>query len=596
MRHLSGKPLSHSLAHLAGAALLSATALTAAAHAQSQTPDFGPNVYIMTPSMTSSQIEATLSSLANEAQFSSNRYAVLFQPGAYAIQSPIGYYESVAGLGLNPSQVTINGFITPNFGTTTQYYPGTNLTDTFWRSMENLTVNPVTDSAQNAPTNTLQWGVSQGAPLRRLQINGGLELTDSYCGNSSGGFIGDSVVTGNVNACSQQQWYTRNSNVGSFQTNVWNFVFSGVTGTLPTIYPPNTILATTPVVREKPFLYVDSTGKYNVFAPGLKTSSSGNDFTTPTTPGRSLPIANFFIAQPTMSAKTINKALAAGQNLILTPGIYQLDQSLKVNNPDTVILGLGYATLIPANGNDAIDVADVNGVQIAGLLVDAGPENSTALIKMGPSTLPIDAMSHSADPSTLSDVFFRVGGANAGSANISLEINSSDVILDDIWAWRADHGAGVGWTANTAAHGLVVNGNNVTALGLAVEHYQQEQVLWKGNNGETIFYQSELPYDPPSQAAWTDGIFNGYPSYAVANGVKTHQAYGLGIYSYFNQGINIIEDNAITVPFKQGIKVVDAGTVFLNGSGQITHVINDVGATVSSSYADQVSPVPLYPN
>ena len=546
--------------------------------------------------MTSSAIEATLSSLANESQFSSNRYAVLFQPGTYAIQSPIGYYESVAGLGLNPGQVTINGFITPNFGTTAQYDPGTNLTDTFWRSMENMTIDPVQNTAQNAGPNTLQWGVSQGAPLRRLQINGALELTDSYCGNSSGGFMADTVVTGNVNACSQQQWYTRNSNVGSYSDYVWNFVFSGVNGTLPTSgYPPNTILATTPVEREKPFLYVDSKGNYNVFAPSLLKNTAGPSWTG-ATPGRSIPIAKFFIAQPTMSARTINKALSEGQNLILTPGIYQLDQPLKINNPDTVVLGLGYATFVPANGNDAIDVADVSGVQIAGLIVDAGPENSTALIKMGPSTLPIDAMSHSTDPSTLSDVFFRVGGATAGSANISLEINSSDVILDDIWAWRADHGAGVGWTANTAAHGLVVNGDNVTATGLAVEHYQQEQVLWKGNNGETIFYQSELPYDPPSQAAWTDGNFNGYPSYVVTNGVKTHQAYGLGIYSYFNQGINIVEDNAITVPFKQGIKIVDAGTVFLNGSGQIMHVINDVGATVSSSYADQVSPVPLYPN
>lgn len=522
MRYPTGKPLSLNLALTAGAAFFSAHALTALA----QTPDFGPNVYIMTPAMTSSQIETTLSSLANEAQFSSNRYAVLFQPGTYAIQSPIGYYESVAGLGLSPSQVTITGFITPNFGTTTQYFPGTNLTDTFWRSMENLTVNPVTDSAQNAPANTLQWGVSQGAPLRRLQINGGLELTDSYCGNSSGGFIADTVVTGNVNGCSQQQWYTRDSNVGSFTANVWNFVYSGVNGTLPTTYPPNTILPTTPVKREKPFLYVDSNGKYNVFAPGVLRNTAGPTWTVPTTLGRSIPIADFFVAQPTMSAKTINKALAAGQSLILTPGIYQLDQSLKVNNPDTVILGLGYATLIPANGNAAIQVADVSGVQIAGLIVDAGPENSNVLVQMGPSTLPIDALSHSTDPSTLSDVFFRIGGANAGSANISLQINSSDVILDDIWAWRADHGAGVGWTANTAAHGLVVNGDNVTALGLAVEHYQQEQVLWKGNNGETIFYQSELPYDPPSQAAWMDGIFQGYPSYVVTNGVKTHQAYG----------------------------------------------------------------------
>lgn len=59
---------------------------------------------------------------------------------------------------------------------------------------------------------------------------------------------------------------------------------------------------------------------------------------------------------------------------------------------------------------------------------------------------------------------------------------------------------------------------------------------------QTIFYQSELPYDPPGQAAWMDGTANGYPSYVVSNAVSTHQAYGLGISSFFNQGVNIIED------------------------------------------------------
>ena len=49
-----------------------------------------------------------------------------------------------------------------------------------------------------------------------------------------------------------------------------------------------------------------------------------------------------------------------------------------------------------------------------------------------------------------------------------------NVILDDIWAWRADHGnAGtVGWDINTAKNGVIVNGDNVTATGFFVEHYQ----------------------------------------------------------------------------------------------------------------------------
>ena len=126
------------------------------------------------------------------------------------------------------------------------------------------------------------------------------------------------------------------------------------------------------------------------------------------------------------------------------------------------------------------------------------------------------------------------------------------MILDNIWAWRADHGNGVGWTLNTADHGVVVNGDRVLATGLAVEHYQKQQVLWNGNHGETIFYQSELPYDPPSQAAWMDGTANGYPSYVVTGNVNTHQIFGSGIYSFFNQGVPIVEDNAMTVPAGSG--------------------------------------------
>ncbi len=600
MRNPFGTSVSATLARLAGCLLVGATAAAAApsALAQSTAPDFGPNVFIMDPSMTSASIQGTLSSLANEGQFSSNRYAILFKPGTYNIQSPIGYYESVAGLGATPGAVTINGFITPNFGTTAQYFPGTNLTDTFWRSMENLTVNPVTDSAQNAPANTLQWGVSQAAPLRRLQINGGLELTDSYCGNSSGGFIADTVVTGNVNACSQQQWFFRNSAASSFSVYVWNFVFAGVTGTpAPSSTGTlKTVLPTTPITREKPFLYVDGSGNYNVFAPSVQHRSTGASWANGSTPGRSIPIANFFIAQPTMSAATINRALGSGKNLILTPGIYNLDQPLHVLNPDTVVLGLGYATLVPTNGNLAIDAADVGGLQIAGLIIDAGPTNSPVLVRMGQGFLPVGGFApHQDDPSTLSDITLRVGGATEGKATTSLEVNSADVVLDNIWAWRADHGAGAGWTSNTAAHGLIVNGDRVTALGLAVEHYQQEQVLWRGNAGQTIFYQSELPYDPPSQAAWMDGTANGYPSYVVANRVIKHAAYGLGVYSYFSQGINIVEDNAITAPDRLSVSFVNAGTVWLNGSGSITHVINGVGATVDSLNRDAISPVAMYP-
>ena len=123
------------------------------------------------------------------------------------------------------------------------------------------------------------------------------------------------------------------------------------------------------------------------------------------------------------------------------------------------MLGLGFPTLVPQNGTAAMQVLGVPGVKLSGMIFDAGPKNSPVLLQVGG---PLAAGTGSAaDPTLVQDVFFRIGGATAGSATNSLVVNSSHVILDDIWAWRADHGAGVGWTANTANTGLVVNGNNV---------------------------------------------------------------------------------------------------------------------------------------
>ena len=601
------KPFSllHPALLLAGLALTTAGGSTAAA--QNNASIFGPNVYVLDPSMSPAAINAQLNSLNAEAQFSTNRYAILFKPGAYGtganpVSAPVGFYESVAGLGQTPGQVTITGGLTAD-----QLISG-NMTQNFWRSQENLTEVPVGGLVNGV----LDWGVSQGASLRRLNIQGGLTLTNSGsigmvnpCAESSGGFTADTVVSGLTNACSQQQWYTRNSVLtGGFSANVWNFVFSGV---LPTNVPaPSypggtngdtnvTNLATTPVSREKPFLYLDSSGNYNVFVPTLKTNSSGTSWSGGGLgTGFSSPISSFFIATPSSTLAQINGALAAGKSLILTPGIYQYSGAINVTNANTVVLGMGYATLVPQAGTPAISVADVDGVQLAGLLIDAGPVNSPVLLQLGnPGTT---NASHAANPTSVNDVFFRIGGGTLGSATTSLQVDSGNVILDNIWAWRADHGnAGtVGWTANTAAHGLVVNGDNVTALGLAVEHYQQSQVQWNGNGGETIFYQSELPYDPPSQSAWSSGTTNGYPSYAVAPTVCSHTAYGLGIYSFFNLGINIIEDNAMTVPNTAGINIKDVGTVFLNGSGQISNVISGTGGPASLTNHDVLVPVSNY--
>ena len=247
-----------------------------------------------------------------------------------------------------------------------------------------------------------------------------------------------------------------------------------------------------------------------------------------------LPLSRFLIANPTTPVALINLALAFGKDLLLTPGVYNLRSPILVSRPDTVVLGLGFPTLTPQHGTSAVNVLSSNGNRIAGLIVDAGPVRSSSLVDIG---LPGDrwAAASGERPDVLvQDVFFRIGGPAAGKATTSLVVNSSYTVLDDIWAWRADHGTGVGWTVNTADTGLVVNGDNVTAYGLFVEHYQKTEVLWRGANGTVVFFQNENPYDPPSQAAWmsSPGV-DGYPAFLVSSNVTSFRGYGMGSYSFF---------------------------------------------------------------
>ena len=315
-----------------------------------------------------------------------------------------------------------------------------------------------------------------------------------------------------------------------------------------------------------------------MWVPSLRTNASGATWTNGSTPGASIPMSQFYVAKPGDTAATINAALAAGLNLFFTPGVYSLNQTINVTRANTVVLGLGFPTLQPVGGVNAMAVADVDGVKIAGLLFDAGTTNSAALLTVGPAT---SATSHAANPTTIQDVFFRIGGAVAGKATTSLVVNSNDAIVDDIWAWRADHGsAPTGWTINTANNGLVVNGARVLATGLFVEHYQQYQVLWNGENGRTIFFQNEMPYDVPSQAAWTSGNGNGWAAYKVGANVQNHEMWGVGSYCFFNIGgtnTNINAARGFEVPNAAGVKVHDALTVSLGGNGTISNVVNNTG-------------------
>jgi len=133
----------------------------------------------------------------------------------------------------------------------------------------------------------------------------------------------------------------------------------------------------------------------------------------------------------------------------------------------------------------------------------------------------------------VSDIFGRIGGGGSAQAKAHVIINSNYAILDHCWLWRADHGSGAGWTSNPCNNGLIVNGSNCITYGQMVEHNQQHNTIWNGNNGQMYFYQNELPYDAPNQAAWKNGSANGWASYKVADSVVNHQAYGMGLYAVF---------------------------------------------------------------
>ncbi|GAA3542948.1 RICIN domain-containing protein [Amycolatopsis ultiminotia] len=531
-------------------------------------PDLGPNVVIFDPSMPSESIQRRLDEIFSKQeknQFGSERYAVLFKPGTYANDVNVGFYTQVLGLGSTPDAVTINGAVHVE----ADWFPPNNATQNFWRGAENLSVNPAGGADR--------WAVSQASPYRRMHVRGDLQLDDG--GWSSGGWMSDTKIDGQVRSGSQQQWISRDSEFGSWDGANWNMVFVGVdgapSGTFPS--PPYTTVDRTPVVREKPFLHVDDAGNYQVFVPALRTGTSGVSWANGTAPGTSLPIDRFYLAKPGATAGELNAALAAGKNLLFTPGVYHLDRTVHVTRPDTVVLGLGIPTLVPDDGITAMDVDDVDGVKIAGLLVDAGTTNSDTLMQVGQ---PGSDANHAADPTSLHDVFFRVGGAAAGKATTSLVLNSNNVIGDHMWIWRADHGADggyVGWDTNTADTGLVVNGDDVTTYGLFVEHYQKTQVEWNGEGGRTYFFQNEMPYDVPDQAGWMNGSTEGYSAYRVAPDVTRHEAWGLGSYCFFSTNPSVASAHAFEAPDAPGVRFHDMVTVSLNNQGTITHVINDAG-------------------
>ncbi|HET9893929.1 MAG TPA: hypothetical protein VFQ44_03250 [Streptosporangiaceae bacterium] len=592
---------------------------------------FGPDVCVFSDSMSQSVVQGDLDNIATRqvpagSQFSGQRYAVYFEPGTYgSAASPlvfqVGYYTEVAGLGFLPGDTVINGAIDVFNNLCTAGTTDCNSDDNFWRSLSNLTLNvdlphatpayapPVADAFGPGCTNTAEmWSASQAAPIRRAIINGSVVFQD-YCATNnfaSGGFIADSQISGDLNFFGNQQYLVRDSSIGGANgcpNGLWNMVYAGVQGAPAAVFTgacqQNTVLPATKVTEEEPFLYTNAAGDDEVFVPAVQRDLAGPSWASGTEAGQSVPISTFFVANPGMSAGQINSALARGRNLILTPGVYDLDGPIVVSHPDTIVLGQGLATLVPEQGSPAMIAGSNTGVKLSGLIIDAGPVSSPVLLSVGHRG---SGAGSADDPDLISDVFFRIGGAETTpvSATVSLLDNAANSIIDNVWAWRADHGNDVSWTDNTADTGVVVTGDDVTAYGLAVEHYQKNEVIWSGQGGTEIFFQNELPYDPPSQSAWmASPTQDGYPSFVVAPNVKTFQGYGLGSYVVFiNTPATLFDAEAYQAPVSPGVQFHNVLTVWIAGSGGYDSVINGVGDPATSVNPGKVVPVDVtsYPD
>ena len=548
---------------LTGASALHAAKLSAA-------PDLGRNVLIFSPSQPAAEIQAAIDKVyaAQKSEFGPGRSALFFLPGEYHVDVPIGFYTEVRGLGASPDDVHITGNVHSDAS-----LPNNNATCTFWRSVENFSVTPA--------GGTMQWAVSQAAPMRRMHILGDLVLHQKH-GWASGGWMSDTRVDGNVDSGSQQQWISRNSEWKSWTGSNWNMVFVGDVGAPPTAWPKPgyTTVERTPIRREKPFLAVDRDGTWRVMLPWLQRDTAGAEWTKADHTTGFLAMDRFYIAHPDRdTAATINAQLAKGKDLLLTPGHYDLAEPIRIGRPDTVVLGLGFATLRPVNGTPAlVTTAKATDITVAGLLIDAGPVSSPMLMQVGEKGRQERG---NGLPNLLADVFFRDGGETEGKTVGNLEVNADNTIIDHTWIWRADHGNGVGWDRNLSANGLVVNGNDVTAYGLFVEHHQQFQVLWNGERGRTYLYQSEIPYDPPTQAAYSSAPgTDGWAAYKVGSQVRSHEAWGLGVYSVFTHP-EVWVSRAIEAPQAPGVRFHDMITVCLLTHGGIRNIADDAGGAAT---------------
>lgn len=520
-------------------------------------------------------------------QFSDERFAFLFKPGSYSVDVPVGYYTTVHGLGEKPSDVEFTS-AKGVYSTQGDYKFDIGALNSFWRGAENFKTHATHQWFPGEGAGML-WAVSQATFLRRIEVVHNLVLYQYTYGDAagfaSGGYLSNSDVD-TIYSGSQQQWFTRNSKVRSWNGGVWNMVFVGTQGA-PASHCGRgaeghqnayVTIPQTPVIAEKPFITIDANGKFYLQVPQPRTNSVGPHLTLDNTV--TWDFKDVFVASSTDDTATIVAKLAAGRHVVLSPGIYRLSEPLVLVSDGQVLLGLGYATLIPpSNGEPCVRVLpNLEGVRIAGILLQAGSADTKTLLEWGDSGT-VDPGNPS-NPGFLQDIFARIGGPDRTPvrAEVMLHIYSGNVIGDNFWLWRADHNVDglIYDSANPCKNALIVDGDDVTMYGLAVEHTLEDNVIWSGERGQTYFFQCEYPYDV-SQINFGD---KGFVAYRVSPQVTSHEAWGAGVYHYFRDEAVVVQ-SAIACPAALEEKFHSPVSVFLNGMGTVKNIVNLRGPETS---------------
>lgn len=494
-------------------------------------------------------------------EWSLDRACYMFLPGDYSdITLSLGYYTSIHGLGNNPDDVILNKLKVEDHPLTK------NALINFWRSLENLSFD-----------NDSMWAVSQATSIRRAHFKNNLVLCQT--GASSGGFIANSKIDGTISPGSQQQFLMRNDQFNNWTNSNFNMVFEGCIGEMPQIEENSvktTIIENNLDVIEKPFLTFDSNKGLGYIVSNNNNHSKGYNWDN--SEAEFIPLERFTILHPSDNAASINEALNNNQYILFTPGIYHIDETLNVVKDESIIVGLGYATLSSEKDLDTLMSVKSKHNKISSLLFQNNAKISNYLV--------LENNDEVTSNSLLSDLFFRVGGqaTNITSVDTCLTINQDKVIGDNFWIWRADHGTDknyIGFDKNYAKNGIIINGDDVTCHALMVEHFYQYQTIWNGENGKMVFYQSETPYEP-TQEQWTNDDPSlseeerlGYASYYINKDIINHKAYGLGIYFVNTTNKQLTSYSSLRAPKNEGIYLEHISALMFSPKSTFMHVVND---------------------